>query len=400
MKTSNKLSLYLRDIVNIMSREFKIIATSYSLLLVITGGIIAYGLLYNYMYKPNVIRNAPVVVVDKSNTKLSREYSRLLDATPQIEVYGHEGDFIAAKELMKENKVIGIVYIPKDFDTKVNRGEEAIFISFAVTDAFLFYSSLQEAASGAMLGLNDRYRKDMVVFLPQNSVAQIASTNPITVSGNALFNYTDGYGTYLIPGVLMLIIYQTLFMVIGMINGDERGTGKIKIFAEQGVSLGRVSRIIIGKSFVYCSIYALFCFFLIGLVPYLFQLPNIGHVYNTVILMIPYVLATCFLGLTATILFTDSETAVIMIPFFSVGLVFLSGISYPLELIPWYWKVVHYMLPAAPGTLAYVKLNSMGASIADIKSEYITLWLQCFIYFFTACLAYRYNIKKAIGNKI
>ena len=38
---------------------------------------------------------------------------------------------------------------------------------------------------------------------------------------------------------------------------------------------------------------------------------------------------------------------------------------------PWYWKVVHYIFPAAPGTLAFVKLNSMGASMADIRPEYI-----------------------------
>ena len=47
-----------------------------------------------------------------------------------------------------------------------------------------------------------------------------------------------------------------------------------------------------------------------------------------------------------------------MIAFFSVGLIFLSGVSYPLELMPWYWRAAHYVFPAAPGTLAFVKVNS------------------------------------------
>lgn len=39
------------------------------------------------------------------------------------------------------------------------------------------------------------------------------------------------------------------------------------------------------------------------------------------------------------------------------------------------------MVPAAPGTLAFVKINSMGASMSEISQQYIILWIQCAIYF-------------------
>ena len=113
------------------------------------------------------------------------------------------------------------------------------------------------------------------------------------------------------------------------------------------------------------------------------------------LLIVPYLLATSFFGLTGALFFTDSESPVLMIPFFSVGLIFLSGVSYPLELIPWYWQAAHYALPAAPGVLAYVKINSMGASLHDIRREYIVLWAQCAVYFLTACAVLRHNIRKA-----
>ena len=99
--------------------------------------------------------------------------------------------------------------------------------------------------------------------------------------------------------------------------------------------------------------------------PVVFSLPNIGNKYEIVMLMIPYLLATSFFGLAASVFYTDSETPLLMIAFFSVGLIFLSGVSYPLELMPWYWKASHFIFPAAPGTLAFVKINSMGATIAD-----------------------------------
>ena len=78
MKTSNKLS----QIAFIITREFRAISTSYAVLLVLMGGIFVYGLLYNYMYAPNIVTKAPVAVVDNSHSSLSRQYIRWLSATP------------------------------------------------------------------------------------------------------------------------------------------------------------------------------------------------------------------------------------------------------------------------------------------------------------------------------
>lgn len=384
------------DVADLVAREFKTISTSYAILLVLMGGIFVYGLLYNYMYEPNLIRDAPVAVVDMSGSALSREYTRLIDAAPQVEVFTNEPDFPGAKELMKKNQVIGIIYIPDDFETRVKRGDESAFVMYGNTDAFLYYLAMQESSSGAMLAFNERYRPQMLVFLPQKDVAPITESKPVSVVGTALYNHTEGYGSYLIPSVLMVIIFQTLLMVIGMISGDERDSGSIRHFASQGISFGRMARIIGSKTFVYCCLYAVFSLFLLGLMPVVFSLPDIGVKYEIVMLMIPYLLATGFFGLAASVFYTDSETPLLMIAFFSVGLIFLSGVSYPLELMPWYWRAAHFVIPAAPGTLAFVKINSMGASMSDIQPEYLTLWIQCAVYFVLACLAYRYNIKKAI----
>lgn len=395
MRTSDKIKGALADIASIIRNEFLTISTSYAILLVLVGGIFLYGLLYNYMYAPDLVRNAPVVVVDDSKTDLSREYIRLLNAAPEVAVVGTPQDFAEAKEWMKTGEAVGILYLPYDFESRVSRGEESIFIMYQTTSAFLYYMAMQEASSGAMLALNDRYRPEMLVFLPQQDAVQLSSAQPISVVGTALYNFTEGYGTYLIPAVLIVIMFQTLLMVIGMISGEERHTGTIARFASRGLSFGRVSRIILGKAFVYGVLYMIFALFLLGLIPLLFGLPDIGNYMDTFILLIPFLLATSFFGLSASYFFTDSEAPLLMIAFFSVGLIFLSGVSYPLELMPWYWRIVHYIIPAAPATLAYVQLNSMGASIGQIGTEYMALWLQCVVYFLLACWVYRRNILKA-----
>ena len=96
----------LNNILAVSWHEFRVMCTRYSILLVLSGGIFVYGLLYNYMYAPNVVRDAPVAVVDMSRTPLSRSYIRLLDATPQARVLTNNADLPAAKELMKKRYIL------------------------------------------------------------------------------------------------------------------------------------------------------------------------------------------------------------------------------------------------------------------------------------------------------
>lgn len=392
MKISDNIKRGFTDISSVAVNEFKTISGSFAIVLVLMGGIFMYGLLYNYMYAPDVVRNVPVVVVDNSKTELSREYIRLLNATPGVDVIATGEDYKEAQELMKMDKAAGILYLPYDFTDRVSRGDESIFIMYETTSAFLYYLAIQEASAGSMLALNDRYRPEMIVFLPSQDAASLSVAKPINVAGTALYNYTEGYGTYLIPAVLIVIMFQTLLMVIGMVSGEER---QYRLLQNYRPTLRQAMTIVTGKTFVYLILYAVFSLFLLGLIPLIFDLPAIGNAWNIVMLLIPFLLAGSFFGLSASVFFTDSDAPLLMIAFFSVGLIFLSGVSYPLELMPWYWKLSHYLIPAAPATLAYVKLNSMGASMAEIHAEYITLWIQCAVYFVLACLAYRYNIRKA-----
>ena len=190
MKTSNKLS----QIAFIITREFRAISTSYAVLLVLMGGIFVYGLLYNYMYAPNIVTKAPVAVVDNSHSSLSRQYIRWLSATPQVEIYAQAMDYHEAQEWMKQGKVQGILYLPHNFEDRVFQGEEAVFSLYATTDAFLYFEALQEASSRVMLAINDAYRPDGAVFLPPQGLIAVALAKPVNVSGTALYNYTEGYG--------------------------------------------------------------------------------------------------------------------------------------------------------------------------------------------------------------
>ncbi|MBQ8771429.1 MAG: ABC transporter permease [Bacteroides sp.] len=386
----------LNDILRIAKYEYRSMLRSLPVLLVLGGGIFFYGLLYNYMYSPNVLREVPVAIVDESRTPLSRHYIRLLDATPQVRVQGVVNDRMEARERMKKGEVSGIVFLPDDFEAKVGRGEEAVFISYNTAITFLYYAALKEASTGAMLALNDEVRPGQVVFLDANVVQPVINTLSMEVQGIALYNGNGGYATYLIPAVLMVILFQTMLMVISMRCGMEYEQRMLPLFqVVNGTSSWRTAiSIVIGKSVVYVGFYAMFTIFLLGFLPLVFHLPHLASPLLLVQLMIPYLFATAFFGLSCSPFFKDSDAPLLLIAFFSVGLLFLSGISWPLELMPWPWRLLHCLLPAPVGVLAFVKANSMGADITDISREMMLLWGQCAVYFFVACFVYK-RVKQA-----
>ena len=387
----------LNDILRITRYEYQSILHSLPILVVLGGGIFLYGMLYNYMYSPNVLREVPVVVVDESQTPLSRHYIRLLDATPQVRVQGVITNMPEARKRMKETEVVGILSIPANFDAKVGREEEAVFVSFNSTMAFLSYAALKEASSGAMLALDDEVRPGQVVFLQPDVVQPVINTPSIQVQGIALYNESGGYATYLIPAVLMVIIFQTMVMVISMRCGkeNEQRMRPLLEVSRHDSSGGMAMNIVIGKSVVYVGFYALFAIFLLGLLPLAFDLPHLASPLLLIQLMIPFLFATAFFGLACSSCFKDSDAPLLLIAFFSVGLLFLSGISWPLELMPWPWRLLHCLLPAPVGVLAFVKATSMGADISDISREMMLLWGQCAVYFIVACWVYQRRIRYA-----
>ena len=388
----------LNDILRIAVYECRSILRSLPILVVLGGGIFMYGILYNYMYSPNVLREVPVVVVDESQTPLSRHYIRLLDATPQVRVQGIITNMSEARKRMKETEVAGILSLPSDFDAKVGQGEEAVFVSFNNTMAFLSYAAIKEASSGAMLSLDDSVRPGQVVFLEPNVVKPVVNTPSIEVQGFALYNESGGYATYLIPSVLMVIIFQTMLMVISMRCGkeNEQRMRPLMWISHHESSWGMAMNIVLGKSVVYVGFYALFSVFLLGLLPLLYDLPHLASPILLIQLLTPYLFATAFFGLSCSVFFKDSDAPLLLIAFFSVGLLFLSGISWPMELMPWPWRLLHCLFPAPVGILAFVKANSMGADWGDISREMMLLWGQCAVYFVLACSSYRRILRNIV----
>lgn len=383
----------MKDLCRIIYEEFRAIGSNIPILIVLILGNIGYGFLYNLLYDTNVYREAPIAVVDMSQSDISRHLTDYIDATQQVKIVAETQNFQEAEQMLIEKDVIGFLYIPSELKTNIMQGRQSECVIYGSTLSFLDYLNISEAVNFACLQINSELLPDMIKSLNMIDILFLVNGKAVNIVTEALYNSSEGYGTYLIPPVMVIIIFQTLMICVAMMSGHENESGRLNsqfIVGQRHAAF----KIVTGKAFCYVTIYLIFAVFFLGFLPPLFKLPHLGNFFEILVLMVPYLFASVFFCLMLSPLFTDSDMPLFLIVFMSVPLVFLTGISYPLELMLLYWKVFHYVIPTAPATLAFVKLDCMGGDLSNARPEMINLWIQCLVYYVAAMLIYRFKMQR------
>lgn len=385
----------MKELSKIIYKEFRAISTNIPILIVLVLGNIGYGFLYNLLYKTNVYREAPIAVVDMSQSDISRHLTDYIDATQQVKLVAKTQNFHEAETMLIERDIIGFLYIPSDLKTNIMQGQQSECIIYGSTLSFLDYLNISEAVNFAILQVNTELLPKMIESLNMIDVLFLANGKAVNIVSETLYNSSEGYGTYLIPPVMVIIIFQTLMICCAMMSGVENERQRLNsqfIIRKRHAAF----KIVTGKAFCFVTIYMIFAIFFLGFLPQVFDLPHLGRFFDIMVMMVPYLFASIFFCLMLSSFFTDSDMPLFIIVFMSVPLVFLTGISYPLELMPWHWKIFHYVIPTAPATMAFVKIDCMGADLSQARPEMITLWIQCVVYYIAAILVWRKKIGKTI----
>ena len=72
------------SILQIWYNELTTVMRDKGILIFILFVPLAYPLLYSYVYTNEVVHKVPAAVVDESNSSLSREFIRKMDASPDV----------------------------------------------------------------------------------------------------------------------------------------------------------------------------------------------------------------------------------------------------------------------------------------------------------------------------
>ncbi len=397
-KFTRQTASYWRQFRTVVANEYRTIFGDAGVLLILVFALLIYSTLYSLAYGPQVLRNVPIGVIDECRTPTSRELIRTFDAGPNTVVAYEPTGMAEARELFFGRKIYGIVYIPSDYEKKLLGGSQANVAIYVDASYFLMYRQVfQELVTtigqtGAMVEFQRLVAKGAQI--PQAT----ATTQPVIYESHNLFNPYLGYGTFVMPAIIMVIIQQTMLIGIGMIGGTWREFGLYGKLCPTDRSRMSTLPIVLGKTLVYASIYDVTTFYILSLHYRLFHYPINGSSLTLAAFMIPYLLACITLGIAVSTLFRYRENSLLLLLWTSIPMLMLSGISFPREAIPEWLFSFGQIFPSSHGVYAFIRIRSMGASFEEVLPEIRTLWMLTFIYGGLACIGI-HQVMRRVVNK-
>lgn len=208
-----------------------------------------------------------------------------------------------------------------------------------------------------------------------------------------LFNPTGGYGSYIVPAAFLLILQQTLLMGSATMGG---------VTYEQGGRSARRRRgtmsAVLGQSLAHLLL-ALpgFTLFLVVL-PRVYGFSANDHVLDLIVLVIPFILSVSLLGQFIGSWFKRRETAVLLFIAISLPIFFLVGVAWPLEAIPPILRTASFILPSTFGIDGLVRVNQMGATLADVSKDWMRLWVLTGVYAILAIASARITAGRRVSD--
>jgi ABC-2 type transport system permease protein len=373
--------------------EFRDIRRDSGAILILIGALMIYPIIYSIAYKNEVVRELKTTIVDLDRTTTSHQLIKMLEGAEQIEINHVAVSLNEAKEDFYEGNSGGIVVIPQNFEKDILNGKQTNVSVFADGSYFLIYRQLV-AGSVKTVGTFSAGIEIKKLMMEGKTYDQAAQQrDPLSADIHFWFNPSSGYGSFVMPGIIIIILQQTLLIGIGMLGGTAKEKNRDSFMVPVALKKGGVLPILFGKTLSYLTIYAVNCVITMIWIHSWFNYPNQGSYLTVLMLTLPFLLSVIFMGITLSVLFKRRESSIMFMVFLSPIVVFLSGISWPASSIP---PIVYNLAHLFPSTIimpAYLRVRSMGVGIEAIKHEYFLMLLQMCFYFCTAAVALYFSAK-------
>lgn len=381
-------------------KELKLMTHDIGIILFLAFLPLAYPIIYSLIYNPEQVRDVRMVVVDHDRSSLSRELVRNLDATQEIRIIGYAADLGEGKKAMNSHKCYGILEIPEGFEKKVGRGESSPAVLYSEMSLLLRYRGFLVAttnvaqAMGAEI-LNEKISESVPL------AETIISGDPLGVENITMGNLESGFDSFIMPGVLVLILQQCLILAIGMTGGAKREKPWLYRDVDQATAWGTLKSMS-GAGLAYFTVIIVACVYMLHYVPLIFRFPMAGNPFEIQVFILPMVIASIALGFCFQAFCRERESVFVLWVVTSVAFLFLSGLTWPRFAMGPVWHIVSDLVPATYGVEGFIRMNTNGATLAQVSGDYIALWIQAVGYSVLAFLVQRFYVMptriKALKN--
>ena len=326
------------------------------MLALLLGASVLYSLFYPTPYLRQVLRDEPVLVVDRDHTPMSRRFARWLDASEGVAVTGRTADLEAAQAAVRAGTAGGVVLIPQDFERHMLRREPATVTTYA-DGSYLLVRARWPRPSIRSRQLRCGYHAAAPAGTP-GELAAVQSARRIRHLPRAC---------RLHPGAAADAAHRD-----GHAARGSSGTAAARP--------GPVWATLGGTVTVLLVLYLLQAAFMFLVAFRLYGLPLRADLATAAVFLIPFIAANTLLGLAIGELFERPESATVALVLTSVPALFLSGISFPVENQAAWVRAIALALPTTFGIRGFVQIGEMGATLAEAWKSWGALWVQTLVY--------------------
>lgn len=315
------------------------------------------------------IENIPVVIVKQSSGPITDQTLSTIKGLDLYDVKDIITDPDEGREMVKNGEVKAAIILPSDYED-INSSQ-----SKAVT---IYVDSSDQMATQTLVPTTEALFTQISTRL---GLAKIQTTMAQTTSSSALsaldynsitntidFQIVKQYGDikyidFLVPAIIAMTVMMGAMMSMGESLAGERERGEL---ARLFMTPTSVATVVGGKIMSRLVIQTATALVLIGAAIALFGITINGSMVLTILLLI--LTALCFVGfgIMVSARVSTQEDYVQMVMPFSMPQMFISGVFYPLETMPWIFQKLAYISPLTYANDALRGVMLKGLGVADI----------------------------------
>jgi len=276
-----------------------------------------------------------------------------------------------ARDMIVEGSALGAIIIPEDFSRILSTHSSTANITVITDNSNPQISQiLSQALTQIIDSIGERYAvmnlEPMASEIGINPVAIVVpfrtETKGITESGS--------YVEFLIPGLLMMTIISSVMTGLPRAIAYEKDIGTMNGFLVAPISrfsilggkaLGRIIR-----GFIQGILSLILAIILFGI--------NVhGNLISIFTIIFLGVFSFVGLGIILTLIAEDEETASMIIMTLTLPMMFLSGIFFPIEMMPSFMQTISKWLPFTYAVDAMRRIMVFGATLGNVYTDVLVM---------------------------
>jgi len=272
------------------------------------------------------------------------------------------------KDQVQRGALEGGIVIPSNFSESLMSGEQGTLIIVSDESNPQISATIQGALKGVFGAMGTAMAQQNVA--PLNATNTLAVVQPLAVQTQGVVSGHPSYFDFIAPGIMAMTVMMSVMTGLPVAISQEKEIGTM-----DGMMVAPVNRlsILLGKTIAQTGRGLIQGVIILALAIGIFGVAIQGSILLVFALLLLGVFSFVGLGIVVTSFTKDQETAQMMMMTLMFPMMFLGGVFFPIQQMPWYMQDISKVLPLTYASDALRKVMVLGAGIPQISTDLIVL---------------------------